>query len=232
METTYAREQRRRRIGGGLALILAPLLMGLAILISPESSTDDAEEVASLAANAGAFEVAALFYLAGTVAFVFGTFALVHLLREREPWLGQIGGLLTVTGLVLLGAFTGGYAVLTEVAVADESLAVSVSGALDSNPVVVTIYAGVMAATVGIIVLAVGLYRARTAPIWSAVLLGAGILVQTIGDFAGSTAISIVGAVGLVFALAPLGYELIVEPDEAWEHPARFEGFRPVVGAG
>lgn len=55
-------------------------------------------------------------------------------------------------------------------------------------------------------------------------------IAQTIGDFTSTNALSLAGIAALALALVPLGYELIVEPDEAWEHPAPFTGFRPATG--
>lgn len=224
-------ELHRRKIFAGIAMIAAPLLMGAAYMVGPEAVSDTVAGMQALAADPGAAEVGMVLYVGALLLFVYATFGVVHLLREQRPWLSQIGGLLAVTGLILVGVVNGVYLAALEAAQLDVATAAAMMEAVEANPVALLAFTGTLFVPVGFVVLAVGLLRSQTAPAWSGWLLAIGIVVQTIGDFASSNALSLVGITALVLALVPLGYQLLVEPDEAWEHPARFTGFRPAVGA-
>lgn len=222
-------EAHRRKIFGGIALITAPLALGLAYLVGPATRSDATQQMEELVASGGRVEAGMILYLAALVLFVFAVFALVHLLRAERPWLGQLGGVLAVTGLLLTGVMNGAYLTLFEAAKVDIASAVTLMENLESNIVMIIIFAGAIAATVGFLVLAVGLILARTAPAWSGLLLGAGMITELIGSFASSDLIALIGIAAVFVALAPLGYVMITEPDESWESPVHFEGFfRPV----
>lgn len=225
-------ELHRRKIFAGIAMIAAPLLAAIAFLIGPALHSDTTTQIAALAEVGGRAEVAMIVGLAGLVLFVYATFGLVHLLREERPWMGQIGGVLAVTGLVLTGVLQGTYLMAREAALMDVAAAAATFDNVLANPVLLVAVGGSVVAAVGFLILAIGLLQARTAPVWSASLLALGAIVQWIGvGVAASTPITVVGFGILFVGLAPLGYELIAEPDEAWEHPAHFKGFRPTAGA-
>lgn len=170
-----------------------------------------------LVASGGRVEAGMILYLAALVLFVFAVFALAHLLRAERPWLGQLGGVPAVTGLLLTGVMNGAYLTLFEAAKVDVASAVTLMENLESNTVTIVIFAGTIAATVGFLALAAGLVLARTAPAWSGLLLGAGAITELIGSFASSDLIALIGIAAVFVALAPLGYVMITEPDEAWE---------------
>jgi hypothetical protein len=222
-------ELHRRKLFAGIAMIAAPLLVAIAYLIGPSLQRDSAAQMAALADAPGRMNAALIVGLIGLVLFVYAALGLAHLLREERSWMGQIGGLLAVTGLVFIGVMQGAYIAATEAAQLDVAAAAATFDNVMGNPVMILAIAGSVAVAVGFVVLAIGLLLARTAPMWSAVLLGVGSIVQWFGISFASTPLTILGF-GLVFVgLAPLGYGLIAEPDEAWEHPVHFEGFRPTA---
>lgn len=227
----HTSEPHRRKISAGVAMIAAPLFLGAAYLIGPSTGDNTTEEWSELAAAGWQLDVAVLLYITGLVLFVFATFGLVHLLPENQAWLGQIGGALAVIGLLLTGAMTGMYIGLIETARLDVASAVSAAQNLESSAVPTIVHTASIAFPVGMIVLAVGLALARTAQMWAAPLLGAGVIVTFVGDFTTATLVSVVGIALVFLALAPIGYELLAEPDDAWEHPVRHEGLGLAVGA-
>lgn len=222
-------ELHRRKLFAGIAMILAPLLVGIAYMVGPAMRRDTAERLTEMAAAPGRFDFAMIVGLSGLVLFVFTAFALVHLLREERPLLGDVGGVLAVTGLVLIGVIQGSYVVGAEAAQLDVAGAAVVAERVMDNPVMIVAFVGSIATAIGLLMLAYGLLQSRTAPTWSAGLLGIGSIVQWLGIAFASTPITVAGFVILFLALAPLGMGLITEPDEAWEHPPHFEGFRPVT---
>lgn len=223
-------ELHRRKIFAGTAMIAAPILMGAAYLVGPQAVGDTTAEMAALAARPGAAAVGMILYVAALVLFVYATFGLAHLLREQRPWLSQIGALLAVTGLILVGTINGVYPAAMEAAQLDVANAAAITEGVEANPAALVAIAGTLLVPVGLVVLAVGLLRSHTAPAWSGWLFGTGVIAQTIGDFGSINALSLAGVGALALALVPLGYKLIVEPDEAWQHPVRLAGFQPAAG--
>lgn len=224
------KELHRRRLFAGFAMIVAPLAAGIAYLVAPQMRSDTAEMMEELAAAPGRVDTALIIGLFSIALFVFVAFGLGHLLREDLPWYGQIGTLLAVTGLTLYAATQGGLVAARESAALDPAAAAVVYDNATSNPVMYVAIGGFVAAAVGFLVLALGLTMARTAPVALAAGFAIGVVVVAVATFTFSTLWLVVGFAIQFLALAPLGYELIAEPDEAWEHPAHFEGMRPVLG--
>lgn len=223
-------ELHRRTVFAGISMIAAPLLVGIGTLMGPVTGDDTTEAVTELAADADAVYVASLITLVGLVLFLPVVMALFRLQREKEPWLGQIGGLLGGTGIVLVAVQSGVVATVTEVAELDIATGRAVMDSLESNPVVVFGVAGSIAFAVGFLVLAIGLLRARTAPRWPARLVALGATLAVVGDLAAVDAIDVAGNGALLLGLVPLGYQLMAESDETRVHPASFEGIRPKPG--
>lgn len=227
MDTTL--ELRRRRVFAGVCLITAPLAIGVSYLVAPSLRADTTEQLTAMAAAPGRLETALVIGLVGIALTVFAALGLGHLLREEQPWLGQIGMLVAVTGAVLYASMQGALVAASEAAQLDVAAAAAVWDAATSNPVMVLAVAGLIASGVGFLILAAGLMVARTAPLWSSFGLALGTIVLIVGILATSTLWAVIGAAVLFLALAPLGYEIIAEPDEAWAHPAHFQGMRPAM---
>lgn len=228
MDTTL--ELRRRRLFAGICMIAAPLVVGVTYLIAPRLSRDAVEYLTALAAAPGRAQTALVLGMFGIVLFAFVALGLAHLLREEQPWFGQLGAVLAITGLVLFAMGQGALLAAIESAQLDVASAAVVWDNVMSSPTMVAAIAGVVAAGIGFLALALGLVLARTAPLWTSYGLGLGTIVLVVGILASSTVWAVAAAAVLFLALVPLGYELIAEPDAAWDHPAHFEGFHPVTG--
>jgi hypothetical protein len=225
------RELHRRRLFAGVAMIVAPLAGGTAFLVAPQLVRDDtAGLLARFAEAPGRLEIALIVGLAAIALFTLVGLGLGHLLREDLPWYGQVGAVLAVTGMTLFAAVTGAVAAAGEAAQLDVGAATVTWDAMTSNPVMYVAVGGLVAAGIGYLVLATGLAMARTAPLSAAAGLAVGVAVMTVGVLLFSTPWLVVGFAVMFLGLAPLGYELLAEPDEAWEHPAHFDGMRPVLG--
>jgi large-conductance mechanosensitive channel len=87
-----------------------------------------------------------------------------------------------------------------------------------------------LALTIGFLVLALGLYRARAVHWSTAGALGAGAVVLQIGFFMGTVmAWFIVATAILLVAFVAMGRMVLMETDEEWDHTPQFRGFRPVA---
>ena len=228
MDTTL--ELRRRRMFAGISMIAAPLFLGIAFLIAPRLTGDTVERLTGWAAAPGRVEIALVAGLLGIALAVFAAFGLGHLLREEQPWFGQIGTLFAVAGMVLFTVPFGGILAATEAAQLDVASAAFVYDEASSNPVMYVAMAGLVAAGIGFLVLAAGLLLARTAPMVTSYGLAIGIAVAVVGIALVSTPWIVAAALVTFVAVAPLGYEIIAEPDEAWVHPAHFQGMHPTLG--
>ena len=84
--------------------------------------------------------------------------------------------------------------------------------------------------SVGMALLAVGLYRARVVQSWMAICAGVGSILFGVGIATAMNWLAIVAAAFLVVGLGVIGRMVLSETDEAWEHTPEYEGFRPVPG--
>lgn len=223
-------ELRRRRLFAGTCLIAAPLLAGIAAIVAPQLASGTTDRLEAIAAAPGRLDTALVIGMIALALAAFAALGLGHLLREEQPWLGQLGTLLAVTGIVVSGVLVGAMTMASAVAETDVAVAATAWDTATSGATIVVAVAGMVVAGVGALLLAAGLWLAHTAPRVTAAGLALGTIVLAIGVLAASTPWLVVGYAVLFLALAPLGYELIAEPDEAWEHPAHFEGMRPVLG--
>ncbi len=181
-------------------------------------------------ATPGRVETFALLYVIGSLLLVGTVLALAHLVREQHPWLAQVGGVLAVGGIVLETLNTGAFMAVLETGKLDATIAVGTLDKLESNPVLVAGFVGSVAITAGVIVLGVGLLRARTAPAWIGALLIVGMVLDLVGNAAISDVAATAGIVAIFVALAPLGYRVMTEPDEAWAQPTPLPDLRPAAG--
>jgi hypothetical protein len=87
-----------------------------------------------------------------------------------------------------------------------------------------------LAFTVGLIVLALGLYQAHFVHWSTAVALGAGAVVLQIAFFVGNTSAWFIIAAAILFVgFVTIGRMVLAETDEDWEHTPEFRGFRPAA---
>lgn len=221
------REHHLRKQIGGAALILAPIAGLMGAIASPALDSDELDWIGNLAAGTDRAWIGSLLGVASIALGVFAVLALVHLVRERAPEYGDVGGAAAVVGLVLSTLYFGMAAMANEMArsaVAETTSAQLVNDALTS-PVGVAALIGSLLFPVGLVVLATGLYRAQAAPILTAVGLGLFAVAAAVGYLAFSTPLLVAGFAVLTASLAPLGWQVLREPDEAWEHAPTFRGF-------
>src|SRR6185312_11067378 len=87
----------------GVSLIGAPLLTLVSTLVSPAIKSDEAAQIAVIAAHPARYYLFATFTFAGIALFVPAILGLMHLTRERAPGWGNWGGSLAlVVGVVIL----------------------------------------------------------------------------------------------------------------------------------
>jgi hypothetical protein len=86
----------------------------------------------------------------------------------------------------------------------------------------------VLLLSVGLVAMGYGLYRAHVAPTWTACALGLGALLFAASLPTGSAVVSAIGLAAIVVGMARIGWEVLGETDEQWEHPPKL-GTRPAT---
>ena len=81
---------------------------------------------------------------------------------------------------------------------------------------------------IGLVAMSYGLYRAQVAPKWAAGALGLGALLFSVALPTGSAVVFAIGLAAMVIGMAPIGWKVLGETDEQWEHTPRLSA-RPVT---
>jgi len=209
-----------RRTAMGLCLIAGPLTALIGGLVAPWEGTDDTVAwLQVLVENPIRGQIGAvLFYLAYLLIAV-GIFGMIHLLRSRAVVLGHIAGALAIWGWVtmpgllisdfydlslaeLLGPEQGA----TVVARSEEYVGSAVMGI------------PVLLGMVGLLLLAVALWRAGFAPTWVPLVLVIGFAAVSYNAYS-LIFFTVCWALWLV-ALGYVGLKLLRMSDEEWERRA------------
>jgi hypothetical protein len=210
-----------RRTLAGLCLIAAPLALGAADLIrisvegDAQATRDQFEQVA---ASPGAWQVATVLNMLGVVLFVPAVLGLLHLLHHRGAVLGHIGGGLLLIGFLGLAAHNAGYYGMLGAVSApgiDQEQMVrfwQAAGGVPGN--IVSLLMFLIGYLFGMVVLGVGLFRARVVPRWTAALVVLSLVVSLFAE--GSLLIALISWVLLFVGLGAIGFMLLRQSDADW----------------
>jgi hypothetical protein len=221
-----------RKVVAGACMVVAPLVLLVAMVIHPASDMNEATQVATIADNLDAWYVAHLLALVAIAVMVPALLGLMHMLREREVAFGHVGGGLGMLGLLAFAGIVGmELAIWQMVAGGSTREAVALLERLNETAGIVIPFAFVsFGFALGLVCLAVGLYRARVVQSWMAVSVAAGAVLFGFAVGSAMNWLAIVAAAFLVVGLGAIGRMVLRETDEAWEHTPEYEGFRPVPG--
>jgi hypothetical protein len=221
-----------RKTVAGMCMIVAPALFVVSAILAPSSDNDAGAILGAIADHPDRFYVSTAFGIAGTVLLVPALLGLMHVLREREVSLGHLGG-----GLALIGSLA--FMMLWGASLMEWQM---VRGGGDRGQMTAlldrfmhttgteVLFFFSLAFTVGMALLALGLYRARAVHWSTAGALAAGAVVLGVGFFVGNQAAwFIVAAAILLVGFAPIGRMVLAETDDEWEHTPEFRGFRPAA---
>ena len=222
-----------RKLVAGFCMVVAPLLFLVAMVIHPETGTEEASIVAAAADSPDAWYLSHLMVLVAIVLGVPALLGLMHMLREREVALGHLGGGLGLVGLIAFaGLVTIEGLVGWQMAAAGDrgEMVALLERMFDTTGVVVPLYVMSFAFTVGVVCLAAGLYMARAVQSWMAAFMAIGVVLAAIGGAAAIEWVTIVGAAFLFVGQGSIGRMVLSESDEDWEHTPEYPGFRPLAG--
>lgn len=220
-----------RKMVAGVCLILAPVCLLAASIVAPSSDNNSAAILRATAAHQDRFYISTVLVIVGLVLLLPAVLGLMHMLRERQVALGQVGGGLTLVG-VLMGMLFSGVSLVQWQMVRGGSRAdmVALYHRFTHTAGTQVFLFFTLALTVGLVALAYGLYRAHAIHWSTAGALVAGAVVLQIAFFVGNTAAwFIVATAILLVALATIGRTVLMETDADWEHTPEFRGFRPAA---
>lgn len=156
-----------RRYGASVALIGAPALFIVQGLTEPKSSDDVRTQLGYVAHHAGGTRVSIVAGLIGSVLLIPALLFLVRLASDRMARVADIGGGLAIAGTVAFAALWGVDAVQLGIATSgiDTSQAVMATKAANATlPFKVILVLYMVGLTLGLLTLAVALWRSRAVP--------------------------------------------------------------------
>jgi hypothetical protein len=219
----------------GLALIVGPLLLLIAQIVSPDtdegsSAADKLKELGDVAANKGTFLTGGILFLFGGLILAAGAVGLIHYFRGRKVTLGQIASALVAMGAVASMTFFSFGVVEYEMVNHSDLQPAQMAQLLHATdspssgaPVFFMFLIGVV---IGLILLGIACWRRRAVPIWASVL----ILISGPLAFAETgKAFGIVVFAILTAGLGMLGLAVLGSTDESWDAPRDQLGAEPAV---
>lgn len=222
-----------RKTVAGCCMVLAPLGVLAAFVFSPPLHTGAASQMAAFAAHPDKALFSAILTLASIALAVGATLGLMHMLRERSTALGHVGGALALVGFVAAAAQGGIFLMawaMTRDGVQASDVTAWHAATHDAGVVIPVLVVGLLA-TVGFILLAAGLYRARAVDWWMSAAIALGALGIALATPFESIAVGIVAGALLLVGLGSVGLMVLREADADWEHTPDYRGLRPAAGA-
>ena len=222
-----------RKVVAGFCMMAAPLLLLVGMVIHPERRTDEAAQLAVVADNLDAWFASHMIVLAALVLAVPAVLGLMHMLREREVAWGHIGGGLAMLGLMALTALVAIEGlVVWQMATAGDSPVMTAlfESFTDTAGIFIPVFVLSLAFALGMVMLAMGLYRARAVHAWMAFSAAIGAVCLAIAGPAASDLLAIVGAAVLFVGLGSIGRLVATESDEDWMHTPERGDFRALPG--
>jgi len=196
-----------KRVGIGLSMILAPLLLGvgfashppLGFASHPPQSTSGAEELRVIVATSARWDLAHVLILVSLVLFIPAVVGVMRFLQRRGAWFGLIGGIFVAIGVVFFAAWVGGEGFASSTLASlpanqQAALAPAMHAIIDAKGALAIVDTTSVLLIAGLLVLAIGLFAARTVGQWMSVAMAVGVLLLIVGASLG-VQISLVGGV-------------------------------------
>lgn len=199
----------------GICLIAGPLVGLAEVVISPGLDT-----VADMAAHPGRSLAANLVGLLNVTLLIPIVLGFVHLLRARGPISGRVGGGLALVGIVGFAALHGFTLARLQVMEAgsagERALAALEQGSVGGTVVLLMFLIGLFA---GFAVLTVSLWRTRVVPRRAVGLIVTFLVVDLVGNGAGSDFLVVLAHAVLAVGSIWIGLKVLGMQDAEWEGP-------------
>jgi len=198
----------------GAAMILAPLLGLASAIAAPPLKSSAGGKLAEIALHQDRWYVYALLITISSWLLVPAVLGLMGLVSERAPRLSLIGG-----GLALLGVLVAIGDATVELmywqmgaARADRAQMAALADRYENAAGSSLLFAiGGLALIVGLVLLAIALWRTGTAPAWAAAGIPVGVVLNVVGLSSSNTALAIASNVVLLATLGWIGRVVATE---------------------
>jgi len=210
----------------GLCLLGGLVLFLIAAIISPNTDHDNKlRELAAVAAHKGAYLANAYLFLAAGILIMIASVGLIRFFRgPRGVTLGQVAGGLLVIGSAVLFAFFAftvmEYEMVNQKGLNTPALAQYLDKANDSSSAFPLFIIFLLGVVLGLILLAVAMYRTRVVPVWAAVA----VLLGGVVNIFNGNGFEIAGDILLLVGLGTLAWRILTMSDEEWDSPRERKG--------
>ena len=205
-----------RRTLAGLALIAAPLVDLAAAILYPRMPGDPNGDFTVIAADPQRYLLASMLHILAGVLLVPAILGLMHLLRDRAVVLGHSGGGLALLGVLGRIAFTSHGLIQLPAATYPNRTEMLRFGehAMSSPPFLIFLLTFLAGMYLGLMLLAIAVWRARVAPWW----IAACFVLALVMDQFGPAGISfILVNVLLTIGFGFIGLKVLWMSDGEWE---------------
>ncbi len=209
-----------RRQVAGAAMIVMPLVFVLAELLHARFQTEAAKQLTAVADNTGRWYAAHALILLALALAVPAFLGLVHLLGRGRAALGHLSLVAFVPGLIAIAAIVGMELVLWQMAQpsANRDEMVALAERINESAGVVPVFLVALLFPLAWLLIGIGLYRARTVPAWTAVLIALSQPIGFIGELAGGPkALAVLAQLVFALGLIPVGIRVLRQSDGDWE---------------
>ena len=229
--TTLSTSERLRKTICGSCLIAGPALLLFGGLLHPKETSNAARQYEIVAHNADRWELAHWLITGSMLLMVGAVLGLAHLCTKSVLPRGFSAEPSRLVGVLALFAVAAAETVvIPEFGRSPENGAAALYERIfefGSTRWTVLLVA-VLLLPVGLVAMSYGLYRARLAAPWAVGALGLGAVLFAVALPTGSAVVFAVGLAALFIGMAAIGWEMLGETDEQWQHPARLSA-RPAT---
>lgn len=206
--STLSDPARFARTAIGSSMIGAAVLLLGASVASPAIKSDEAAQIAVIAHHPTRYYLFTILILASSMLLVPALIGLMRMSAQRSPRLSNIGGSLALLGSLVAVGDSASQLVIWQMGAhgADRAQMAALLHRYDNVAGASLVFSiGGVAVVVGMVLLALALYRAKAVPEWAAAGLVAGTVLNIAGFSAGSAGILILSSVVLLAAFGWIG---------------------------
>jgi hypothetical protein len=206
----------RSAVGG--SMIGTGLLMLGASLASPAIKSNEAAQIAVIAAHPTRYYLFTILILGSSMLLVPALIGLMRMSAAGSPRLSNIGGALSLFGALIAVGDSMSQLVIWQMGArgADRAQMAALLHRFDNVAGASVVFSiGGLAIVVGIVLLSIALYRAHAVPTWTCVGVVAGTVLNIVGFSAASLDLLILSSVVLLAALGWIGWLVLTGGSEA-----------------
>jgi Domain of unknown function (DUF4386) len=202
------------------SLFASPLLLFASALIAPALDGNEAEQLAVVARDPDRYYLFTLLSFVSSALLVPVLLGLMYVLRQRAATLGNIGGSLALIGTLVAVGDAISQLFIWQMAApgADQAQMSGLLVRFDNAPGAAVIFRiGGPSFVLGMVLLGIGLYRARAVPAWAATGVAVGAFLNIAGFVIGSNVLVAISSAVLLVSLGWIGRLVVGSSEPEWE---------------